>query len=71
MAQDWKIVVTRQIPEAGLVLLRDSGTVTVWEDEMPPSAEQLDALLGDADGALTLLTDRIDGVVLDRHPDLK
>ncbi len=71
MAQDWKIVVTRQIPEAGLALLRNLGTVTVWEDEMPPSAEQLDALLGDADGALTLLTDRIDGVVLDRHPNLK
>ncbi|MFN8676333.1 MAG: D-glycerate dehydrogenase [Thermomicrobiales bacterium] len=71
MAQDWKIVVTRQIPEAGLALLRDLGTVTVWEDEMPPSAEQLDALLGDADGALTLLTDRIDGPVLDRHPNLK
>lgn len=71
MAQDWKIVVTRQIPDAGLRLLRDMGAVTVWEDEMPPSAEQLDALLGDADGALTLLTDRIDGAVLDRHPNLK
>jgi glyoxylate reductase len=71
VAQDWKIVVTRQIPEAGLALLRDKGTVTIWEDELPPSAEQLDALLGDADGALTLLTDRIDGAVLDRHPNLK
>lgn len=71
MAQDWKIVVTRQIPEAGLHLLRDKGVVTVWEDELPPSAEQLDTLLGDADGALTLLTDRIDGAVLDRHPNLK
>ncbi len=71
MAQDWKIVVTRQIPEAGLALLRDTGTVTVWEDELPPTAEQLDALLADADGALTLLTDRIDGAVLDRHPRLK
>jgi glyoxylate reductase len=71
VAQDWKIVVTRQIPEAGLNLLRDQGTVTVWEDELPPSAEQLDELLGDADGALTLLTDRIDGAVLDRHPNLK
>jgi glyoxylate reductase len=71
VAQDWKIVVTRQIPEAGLALLRDRGTVTVWEDELPPTAEQLDALLDDVDGALTLLTDRIDGAVLDRHPNLK
>ena len=71
MAQEWKIVVTRQIPEAGLNLLRDKGTVTAWEDELPPSAEQLDALLDGADGALTLLTDRIDGDVLDKHPDLK
>ncbi|MCA9876419.1 MAG: D-glycerate dehydrogenase, partial [Thermomicrobiales bacterium] len=71
MAQNWKIVVTRQIPEAGLSLLRDRGDVTVWEDELPPSAEQLDVLLGEADAALTLLTDRIDGEVLDRHPNLK
>ena len=71
MAQDWKIVVTRQIPEAGLALLRDQGTVTIWDDELPPSAEELDVLLGDVDGALTLLTDRIDGAVLDRHPNLK
>lgn len=71
MAQNWKIVVTRQIPEAGLSLLRGQGEVTVWEDEMPPSAEQLDTLLGDADAALTLLTDRVDGAVLDRHPNLK
>lgn len=71
MAQDWKIVVTRQIPEAGLALLRDRGEVTIWEDELPPSAEELDALLGDADGALTLLTDKIDGEVLDKHPNLK
>lgn len=71
MAQDWKIVVTRQIPEAGLDLLRDKGSVTIWEDELPPSPEQLDELLGNADGALTLLTDRVDGAVLDRHPNLK
>lgn len=71
VAQNWKIVVTRQIPEAGLSLLRGQGEVTVWEDEMPPSAEQLDTLLGDADAALTLLTDRVDGAVLDRHPNLK
>ncbi|MFT4038920.1 MAG: D-glycerate dehydrogenase [Thermomicrobiales bacterium] len=71
MAQEWKIVVTRQIPEAGLALLRDRGEVTVWEDELPPSAQELDALLGDADGALTLLTDKIDGEVLDKHPNLR
>ena len=56
MSQGWNIVVTRQIPEAGLALLRDGGTVTVWESELPPSPEQLDALLGDADWRTTSST---------------
>jgi glyoxylate reductase len=38
---------------------------------LPPSPEQLAALLRGCDGALTLLTDAIDGAVLDREPQLK
>jgi glyoxylate reductase len=63
--------VTRIIPDVGLDMLREKADIVLWEQELPPSPEDLDALLEGADGALTLLTDRIDGAVLDRHPGLK
>lgn len=71
MAGKPRVAVTRIIPDAGLNLLRQNADIVLWEDEMPPSPEELDKLLDGAAGALTLLTDRIDGEVLDRHPDLK
>src|SRR5690606_8487895 len=66
-----KVAVTRVIPDAGLEMLREAADIRLWEQELPPSPEELDALLDGVDGALTLLTDRIDGAVLDRHPQLK
>ncbi|HEX2280333.1 MAG TPA: D-glycerate dehydrogenase [Thermomicrobiales bacterium] len=71
MGSPWTVAVTRGIPEAGLQLVQEATTVKLWDQEMPPSAEELDALLEGCDGAITLLTDRIDGAVLDRHPGLK
>lgn len=65
------VAVTRIIPEAGLSLLRDTTTMRLWEHELPPSPEDLAKLLHGCDGALTLLTDRIDGEVLDREPQIK
>lgn len=71
MGPKWKVAVTREIPEAGLQLVREATTVKLWDREIPPSPEELDALLTGCDGAITLLTDRIDGPLLDRHPGLK
>lgn len=71
MADRPLVAVTRIIPDAGLDILRDAAEIRLWENELPPSPEELDTLLDGADGALTLLTDRIDGAVLDRHPGLK
>ncbi|MBW3634449.1 MAG: D-glycerate dehydrogenase [Chloroflexi bacterium] len=71
MATRWTVAVTREIPEAGLRPLRESAAVKIWEQELPPSEGELDALLQGCDGAVTLLTDRIDGSVLDRHPQLR
>ena len=67
----WTVAVTREIPDAGLQRLRDAATVKLWDREMPPSPDELDVLLEECDGAITLLTDRIDGSVLDRHPQLR
>ena len=71
MGSSWTVAVTRKIPDAGLQLLRESTTVEIWDQELPPSPDELNALLEGCDGAITLLTDRIDGSVLDRHPSLR
>jgi glyoxylate reductase len=71
MGSSWTVAVTRKIPESGLQLLREATTVEIWDQELPPSPDEIDALLEGCDGAITLLTDRIDGAVLDRHPSLR
>lgn len=76
MAERVRIAVTRLIPDAGLALLREAEAageveLRVWEEELPPSPEALAELLRGSTGALTLLTDVINGDVLDREPQLK
>ncbi|MDF2760337.1 MAG: Glyoxylate reductase, partial [Thermomicrobiales bacterium] len=70
MAATWTVAVTRKIPDAGLQPLREATKVELWDGELPPTPEELDALLDGCDGAITLLTDQVDGSVLDRHPSL-
>lgn len=71
MANKPLVAVTRIIPDAGLDLLRETCDLRVWEEELPPTPEELDTLLDSADGALTLITDDIDDDVLSRHPELR
>jgi len=71
MGSTWTVAVTREIPDAGLRLLQKTSEIKLWDQELPPSPEELDGLLDGCDGAITLLTDRIDGPVLDRHPGLR
>jgi glyoxylate reductase len=65
-----RVAVTRIIPEAGQRLVHDACEVNLWDEELPPSPEQLEELLQGCAGALTLLTDRIDRDVLDAEPGL-
>jgi glyoxylate reductase len=70
------VAVTRIIPDAGMALLRDAEQageiqLRVWPEELPPTASELANLLRGANGAITLVTDKIDGSVLDREPQLK
>lgn len=71
MASKPLVAVTRLIPEAGMRIVRDACEVRLWEDELPPPPDELDRLLDGVDGVLSLVTDRIDGDLLDRHPGLK
>lgn len=66
-----RITVTRRIDPGARSVLENIGDVTMWDSDLPPDPEQLAAMLADSDAALTLLTDRIDGPLLDRCPNLK
>src|SRR5262250_1292424 len=65
-----KVFVTRRIPEAGLKRLAGHD-VTVWPEPLPPSREELLRRVADCDGLLSLLTERIDGALLDVAPRLR
>ncbi len=60
-----KVFVTRVIREKGLELVRDHCQADIWPEELPPSREELLERVRDVDGLLCLLTDRIDGEVMD------
>ncbi len=60
-----KVFVTRVIPDKDLDLVKDFCDVDVWEGDLPPSRAELLQRVQGVDGLLCLLTDKIDGEVLD------
>lgn len=68
---DYKVWVTRRIPEPALDMLRKVADIEVWEDELPPTRELILEKIGELDGILSLLTDKMDPVVMDRAKKLK
>lgn len=67
-----KVFVTRLIPERGLEVVREFCEVDVWPEELPPTREELLQHIRGVDGLLCLLTDKIDGDVMDEAgPQLK
>lgn len=67
-----RVFVTRPIPEVGLSAVREVAEVDIWPDDLPPPREVLLERVRGVDGLLALLSDRIDGEVLDAAgPGLK
>jgi len=67
-----RVFVTRAIPERGLALVRDFCEADVWPEELPPAREVILERVRGVDGMLSLLTDRVDGAVMDAAgPQLK
>jgi glyoxylate reductase len=63
--------VTRELPGGALERLAAAHEVEVWPGRLPPPAEELRDRARDAEGLLTLLTDRVDGDLLDACPRLR
>ena len=67
-----KVFVTRAIPNRGLDVIKNFCNADVWTDELPPSRKVLLERVRGVDGIVSLLTDRIDGEMLDAAgPQLK
>ncbi len=69
-----KVFITRQIPEVGIKMLQDKGfEVDVSPHSRPLTKQELITALKAKtyDGVLTLLTDPIDGEVMDAAPSVK
>src|SRR5215208_3818304 len=67
-----RVFVTRLIPEKGFTLVQDFCDVEVWPNELPPTRGELLGHVRHMDGLLCLLTDKIDGEVMDEAgPQLK
>ncbi len=61
-----KVFVTRQIPDAGILALKKAGhTLTVYKGDGAIPRKELLAGVKGADALLSLLTDKIDGEVMD------
>ncbi len=67
-----RVYVARRLPEPALALLRSQAEITVWgTDEVPPPQDVLMREAAASDGLLPLLTDRIDGALLDAAPRVR
>jgi glyoxylate reductase len=60
-----KVFVTRIVPDKGLDLIKEFCDAEIWAENSPPSREVLLEKVRGVDGIFSLLTDRIDGDVLD------
>ena len=66
-----KLFICRPLPERGLSKLRQLADLNIWPGPLPPARADLLAHVHDCQGILSLVTDRIDGEVMDAAPGLK
>jgi glyoxylate reductase len=60
-----RVFVARIIPEGGLALVRDACDAEIWAGETPPPRQILMEKVRGVDGLLSLLTDQVDGELMD------
>jgi len=71
MAAKPRVFVTRKLPELGLKQIAAACEMEVWPDQLPPSYDIIKQKIATCDGLVSLLTDKIDGPLLDAAPRLK
>ena len=66
-----KVFITRKLPQPALDLILPACDAEMWQDELPPPREVLLSKVHGIDGLLSLLTDKIDALLMDNAPKLK
>lgn len=66
-----KVFVARKMAQEALDKIANATEMELWEDELPPSRDVFIQKVKDIDGLLCLLTDKIDGEIMDAGPKLK
>lgn len=66
-----RVFVCRRLPEPGMEILHEHCSVQVWPERLPPDREALIGGASDADGLLSLVTDRVDDELMDAAPRLR
>lgn len=68
--RDWRVFVTRPIAEPAIRRLAAITRVDLWDDEMPPPPAELRTRTRQADGVLSMVTDRFDAAMIRALPRL-
>ena len=66
-----RVFVTRQIFPEALDLIGQNAQLEVWPHDAPPTAQELAGKIGQAEGLVTNVMDRVDADLLDRAPKLR
>jgi glyoxylate reductase len=66
-----RVFVTRALPFEALDRLRAAHDVDEWPGDMPPGDDELRAGVAEAEGLLSLVTDRVDAGVIEAAPRLR
>lgn len=66
-----QVFISRMLPQQALDMILPICDAEVWQDELPPPRDVLLSKVRDLDGLLTLLTDKVDTVLMDSAPRLK
>ena len=67
----YRVFISRRLPQEALDIVSKVAEIDLWEGDTPPPRAELARRIAAADGLLCLLTDRIDGELLDGAPGLK
>ncbi len=65
MSERPRVFVSRRIPDEGLDAINAVCDADIWQDDLPPPRDELLRRVAGCDGALTLLTDKVDDGFLD------
>ena len=66
-----RVFVSRRVPGSALERLGEVHDVEVWPERLPPTYAQLTEHVRDAEGLLSMLTDRVDAALIAAAPELR